>query len=147
MQKLLDEPILIIKTAWGGKSLHTDFRPPSAGPYEFNEAQLERFRKQGKDIEAIKADKAKATGHYYRLMIDHVKKVLADIKRVYPDYDAAAGLRAGRLRLVPGLERHGRSRHLSRARQAGRLRRVQRSCWRSSFATCARTSPRRSCPS
>ena len=91
MQKLLDEPILIIKTAWGGKSLHTDFRPPSAGPYEFNEAQLEGFEKQGKDIEAIKADKAKATGHYYRLMIDHVKKVLADIKRVYPDYDPKQG--------------------------------------------------------
>jgi len=84
MQKLLDEPILIIKTAWGGKSLHTDFRPPSAGPYEFNESQLEKFKKQGKDLEAIKADKTKATGHYYRLMIDHVKKVLADIKRVYP---------------------------------------------------------------
>jgi hypothetical protein len=91
MQKLLDEPILIIKTAWGGKSLHTDFRPPSAGPYEFNETQLEGFKKQGKDIEKIKADKAKVTGHYYRLMIDHVKKVLADIKRVYPDYDPEQG--------------------------------------------------------
>ncbi|MFO7906410.1 MAG: sialate O-acetylesterase [Pirellulaceae bacterium] len=91
MHELLDEPILIIKTAWGGKSLHTDFRPPSAGPYEFNEARLERFEEQGKDIEAIKAEKAKATGHYYRLMIDHVKKVLADIKRVYPDYDARQG--------------------------------------------------------
>ena len=91
MQKLLDEPILIIKTAWGGKSLHTDFRPPSAGPYEFNEAQLEGFKKQGKDIEAIKADKAKATGHYYRLMTDHVKKVLADVKRVYPHYDPEQG--------------------------------------------------------
>ena len=73
MQKLLDEPILIIKTAWGGKSLHTDFRPPSAGPYEFNESQLERLKKQGKDIEAIKADRVKATGHGYRLMINHVR--------------------------------------------------------------------------
>lgn len=33
----------------------------------------------------------KATGHYYRLMIAHVKKVLGDIKRVYPDYDAGEG--------------------------------------------------------
>ena len=33
MKKLLGEPILLIKTAWGGRSLHTDFRPPSAGPY------------------------------------------------------------------------------------------------------------------
>jgi hypothetical protein len=91
MQKLLDEPILIIKTAWGGKSLHTDFRPPSAEPYEFNDAQLKGFKEQGKDTEKVKADKAKVTGHYYRLMTDHVKKVLADIKRVYPDYDPKQG--------------------------------------------------------
>lgn len=91
MQKLLDEPILIIKTAWGGKSVHTDFRPPNAGPYEFNESQLENFKKQGKDLEAIKAAKAEATGHYYRLMTDHVKKVLADVKRVHPDYDSEQG--------------------------------------------------------
>ena len=42
------QPVLLIKTAWGGKSLHVDFRPPSAqgdtGPYynqmieEVNEA-------------------------------------------------------------------------------------------------------------
>lgn len=34
LEKHLDQPILIIKTAWGGKSLHYDFRPPSAGPYQ-----------------------------------------------------------------------------------------------------------------
>ena len=89
--KAYDGPILIIKTAWGGKSLHTDFRPPSAGPYEFNEAQLEGLKKRGKDIAQAKADKAKATGRYYRLMIDHVKKVLADLKRIVPDYDPKAG--------------------------------------------------------
>jgi hypothetical protein len=91
MQKTLNEPILIIKTAWGGKSLNTDFRPPSAGPYEFNESQLENFRKQNKDLAEIKAAKAEATGHYYRLTIDHVKKVLSDIKQVYPDYDPQQG--------------------------------------------------------
>ena len=91
MSKATDAPILIIKAAWGGKSLHTDFRPPSAGPYEFSEAQLENFKKQGKDIKQVKADKADRTGHYYRLMIKHVKHVLADIKRVVPDYDAKQG--------------------------------------------------------
>jgi alpha-galactosidase len=91
MQKLVDQPILIIKTAWGGKSLNTDFRPPSAGPYEFNEQQLENFKKQGKDLQEIKQKKAEATGRYYRLMMDHVKKVLADIKRVDPDYNPQAG--------------------------------------------------------
>ncbi|GIW78477.1 MAG: hypothetical protein KatS3mg105_0284 [Gemmatales bacterium] len=91
MEKFLDQPILIIKTAWGGKSLNTHFRPPSAGPYQFNKTQLETFQKQNKDIAKIKAEKDKATGVYYRLMIDHVKKVLADIKRVYPDYDPKQG--------------------------------------------------------
>lgn len=92
MQKLLPgEPILIIKTAWGGKSINTDFRPPSAGAYEFNEAQLEQFKKQNKDVEKIQADRAKASGVYYRLMLDHVKKVLGDVKRVYPNYDEKQG--------------------------------------------------------
>jgi hypothetical protein len=91
LEKSLREPILIIKTAWGGKSLHTDFRPPSAGPYKFTPAQLDNLKKQGKDIEAITAEREKASGHYYRQMISHVKHVLADIKRVYPDYDPQQG--------------------------------------------------------
>ncbi len=91
MEKLLDEPILIIKTAWGGKSLNTDFRPPSAGPYQFNETQLANFEKQGKNIDEIKAARAEATGVYYRLMTDHVKTVLSDISRVYPNYNSDAG--------------------------------------------------------
>ena len=91
MQQRVDQPILIIKTAWGGKSLHTDFRPPSAGPFEFEPAALKRFEKQGKDIAAIKAEKQQATGVYYRHTIDHVKEVLADIKSVYPEYDAQQG--------------------------------------------------------
>ena len=91
MRKFTDAPILIIKTSWGGKSLNTDFRPPSAGPYVFNETQLATMKKQGKDIAAIKAAKEKETGAYYRLMIEHVKTVLADIKRVVPSYHAAQG--------------------------------------------------------
>ena len=91
MAKATGGPVLIIKTAWGGKSLNTDFRPPSAGPYEFSEAQLESLKKRGKDIKQAKADKAAKTGHYYRLTIKHVKHVLGDIKRVVPDYDARQG--------------------------------------------------------
>jgi hypothetical protein len=91
MEKLTDAPILLIKTAWGGKSLNTDFRSPSAGPYVFNDTQLAQLQKQGKDIGAIKAAKEKETGVYYRLMIEHVRKVLGDLKRVVPSYDAAQG--------------------------------------------------------
>ncbi len=96
MDAAFDEPVLIIKAAWGGKSLHTDFRPPSAGPYELSSFQKENYPKQTghgipKDFEKWKVDKAKETGHYYRLMMEHVKKVLADPKRVYPQYDSAQG--------------------------------------------------------
>jgi len=31
MGDYLDGPVLLIKTAWGGKSLYVDFRPPSSG--------------------------------------------------------------------------------------------------------------------
>ena len=91
MEKQLGEPILLIKTSWGGKSLNTDFRPPSAGPYAFNEVELENIKKQGGDLDKKKADKAKVTGHYYHLMINHVARVLKDIKRVYPAYNASQG--------------------------------------------------------
>lgn len=96
LDAVLDEPVLIIKTAWGGKSLHTDFRPPSAGPYQLSSFQLENYPKQEghgipKDFEQWKVEKAKATGVYYRLMLEHVKKVLADPAQVFPNYDAEQG--------------------------------------------------------
>jgi len=91
MDAALKEPVLIIKTAWGGRSLNTEFRPPSAGPYVFSEARLAQMQKQGKDIVAEKAEKANETGRFYRYMVEHVKKVLADPKRVCPAYDPATG--------------------------------------------------------
>jgi carbohydrate esterase-like sialic acid-specific acetylesterase len=91
MEKATRDPILIIKAAWGGKSLHTDFRPPSAGPYVFSPEQIARLKKQGKNIEEMKAEKAAATGRYYRFMMDHVKSVLKDLKRVHPGYQKRRG--------------------------------------------------------
>ena len=91
IEKLLNEPILIIKTSWGGKSLHTDFRPPSAKPYEFCATELQGHKNRGDDMEKERANVIKATGVYYRLMIEHVRKVLADVKRVVPEYDPAQG--------------------------------------------------------
>jgi len=91
VHKLANEPILLIKTAWGGKSLNTDFRPPSAGPYRFSKDQLDSFAKRGVDSEQAKAEKAEATGRYYRLMMEHVKHVLGDVKRVCPAYDEKEG--------------------------------------------------------
>jgi hypothetical protein len=80
MDAALDEPVLLIKTAWGGKSLFHDFRPPSAGVYPRTARDVEKQR-------YLEAD----SGRYYRLMIEHVKHVLRDIKRVCPVYDAQVG--------------------------------------------------------
>lgn len=80
MDEALKEPVLIIKSAWGGKSLFHDFRPPSAGVYPRTEADIERDRYHEAQ-----------SGRYYRLMIEHVRKVLADLKRVCPEYDAVDG--------------------------------------------------------
>ena len=91
MQQHVGEPILLIKTSWGGKSIHTDFRSPSAGPYVFNEKQIENFKKRGKNLAEVRKEKIESTGVYYRLMLEHIQKVLGDIKRVYPKYDAKAG--------------------------------------------------------
>lgn len=91
LEKTLSEPVLIIKVSWGGRSLHTDFRPPSAGAYEWSDYELAQCKKRGDDLEKIKADKIKDTGVFYRHMVEHVHHVLKDIKRVVPDYDEKQG--------------------------------------------------------
>jgi len=91
LEKQLKEPILIIKTSWGGKDLHTDFRPPSAGPFVWSDFEFNARKNRGDDMEKDKAEKIKATGMCYRLMIEHVRKVLGDIKRVVPEYDPQQG--------------------------------------------------------
>ena len=80
MDEAFEEPVLIIKTAWGGKSLFYDFRPPSAGVYPRTEVDIEKDRRP-----------ESGSGHYYRLMLKHVKHVLGDIRRVVPDYDPEQG--------------------------------------------------------
>tara|TARA_R110002073_G_scaffold21524_6_gene75826 strand:- start:6902 stop:8110 length:1209 start_codon:yes stop_codon:yes gene_type:complete len=80
MDEVYDEPVLIIKTAWGGKSLYYDFRPPSAGVYPRTEQDIARDR-----------NPESGSGHYYRLMIKHVTHVLSDIGRVCPEYDETQG--------------------------------------------------------
>lgn len=95
MQEAYDGPILLIKAAWGGKSLHIDYRPPSAGPYVMNAGEIEKMNKRGKDVKQLAAEKAEASGHYYRLMMEHVKSVLADPGKVVPGYDQDAGYEIG----------------------------------------------------
>ena len=100
IEKELNEPILIIKTAWGGRSLNTEFRPPSAGPYMLPKVIQEEWDRHPQGAHGIpkledrkkwREEKDAASGVFYRMMIDHVKMVLADPKRVCPAYDAKNG--------------------------------------------------------
>ena len=72
------EPVLLIKCAWGGKSLAVDFRPPSAGkvPYSLGE----------KTDAAIAQDPA-LVGKYYRETVTLTKAALANIKELVPGSD------------------------------------------------------------
>lgn len=60
--------VLLIKVAWGGKSLAKDFRPPSSGG---------------------------EVGPSYKELIQHVKDVLANLKTNFPDYDGRGYQLAG----------------------------------------------------
>ena len=100
MEKELKEPILIIKTAWGGRSLNTEFRPPSAGQYKLPKEVQDQWDKHPQGAHGIpkiedrkkwQDDKEAASGVFYRMMIEHVQKVLADPKRVCPEYDQKVG--------------------------------------------------------
>lgn len=100
MEKELKEPILIIKTAWGGRSLNTDFRPPSAGPYKLPKVTQEEWDRHPRGAHGIpkledrkkwQEEKDAASSVFYRMMIDHVKRVLADPRRVCPEYDEKSG--------------------------------------------------------
>jgi alpha-galactosidase len=100
MEKELKEPILIIKTAWGGRSLNTEFRPPSAGPYKLPKQIQDLWDQHPQGAHGIpkledrkkwQAEKEAASGVFYRMMVEHVKKVLADPARVCPAYDPKLG--------------------------------------------------------
>jgi hypothetical protein len=67
------ETVLIIKTAWGGKSLRTDFRPPSSG--------------WGLDTPVTAGDE----GFYYKEMLDAVANVMGNLATHFPVYDPADG--------------------------------------------------------
>ncbi len=75
------EPVLIIETSWGGRSLAVDFRPPSSGPVPANFGQrlLEEVQKNPKIV-----------GRNYREMFMHVRDVLKNLKKLFPDYDGRA---------------------------------------------------------
>lgn len=66
-ERLVDGPLLIVKCAWGGTSLDTNWRPPSLATDE------------------------KPIGPCLARSLAHIKKVLADPGKYHPDYDPEAG--------------------------------------------------------
>jgi alpha-galactosidase len=85
-----DEQVLLIKTAWGGKSLCRDFRPPSSGlpPDDVLQGMVDRAKKpKGKNAPEVTLDTVKASyGAFYRQMLSEVDDTLKNLKRDFPDY-------------------------------------------------------------
>ncbi len=82
----LDEPVLIIKTAWGGKSLFRDFRPPSAGLPDMTVLQDLLARRQKKNPQTTMQEINGGFGKYYRMMVEDIRKTLKDLDQYVPDY-------------------------------------------------------------
>ena len=88
----LDEPVLLVKCAWGGKSLAVDFRPPGAGklPYSL-----------GEKGDADLAARPEQVGKYYRETVSRVKEALAKVAELVPgsegqpSWRGLAGTRGG----------------------------------------------------
>jgi len=79
-----DEDILIIKTAWGGKSIDRDFRPPSRGYPESITQQFENEKKRNENLTLEEVQKT--YGHFYREMIGEIRTVTAELKAYVPGY-------------------------------------------------------------
>ena len=65
-----DEPVLLVKCAWGGKSLAIDFRPPSAGKPAYP---------LGEKLEAEITANPEILGRYYRETLALVKRARAKL--------------------------------------------------------------------
>jgi len=74
MGERYEEHVLLIKTAWGGKSVWCDFRSPAAGEMTWNEKRI------------LKRDHWLEPGHFYRKMVAEIKECLANIEDVVPGY-------------------------------------------------------------
>jgi hypothetical protein len=80
------EPVLLIKTAWGGRSLWRDFRPPSAGLPPDTDPALQKLltNAQKKKPEATLDEVKQPFGAAYRDMLAEVRAVLADPAAQFP---------------------------------------------------------------
>lgn len=78
MGDALEEPVLLVKCAWGGKSLAVDFRPPGAGKPTYS---------LGEKMDADIAQDPAIIGKYYRETLALTKAALSHIKEIVPGSD------------------------------------------------------------
>lgn len=74
MGEKYEAPVLLIKTAWGGKSIWCDFRSDSAGEMTWDEKRI------------LKRDNHLKPGRFYRKMVAEIKECLANIDDIVPGY-------------------------------------------------------------
>jgi alpha-galactosidase len=82
----VEEPVLLIKCAWGGKSLAVDFRPPGAGRIPYS---------MGEKMDATVTQDPTVVGKYYRETVALTKAALAKIGELVPGYDSRGYVLAG----------------------------------------------------
>src|SRR5204863_10141812 len=75
------EQVLLIKTAWGGRSLFRDFRPPSAGLPAAKVLEKMLADQKKRDPERTLDDVKKQFGASYREMLKEVRETLANLKQ------------------------------------------------------------------
>lgn len=103
--ELTKEPVLLIKVAWGGRSVFQDFRPPSAIPTDAEFEQMvidaqERYdqavvanktrQEQGKKIKPPKPvptieELKERFGAHYRLLVKYVQEELDGFEAKFPE--------------------------------------------------------------
>ena len=86
-----DEPVLLIKTAWGGRSLGRDFLPPSSKLPSDEELKAimdkENQNNRQKNKPEVKLDEVKERyGKTYREMMKEIKTTLAELGQRFPAY-------------------------------------------------------------
>lgn len=81
----LKEPVLIIKAAYGGRSLFRDFRSPSAGLPDEEHLQQELTHAKKRNPETTLQDVKDKYGFAYRDMLAEVKKVQANYQTLFPE--------------------------------------------------------------
>ena len=87
-----DEPVLLIKAAWGGRAVKYTFRPPSAmASDEQIKEEVAAIKKRKPDAEVTFESHKEGYGRDYRKILSEARKVLGDIKKYVPDYDPQQG--------------------------------------------------------